>query len=895
MDMSGKQYKILLIFSRIGHSDFVDYTINTIESEIHPYLKFTYLVDPSRNDLERLLQENEYLCIIPCTQYTLLKAENHKYKLNSYIISKLLQDLNLNFEGCTYIPNLILHEKTICSQMSLGIPQPQIITKFNYLSSTASPVERNIKCPILLDPVYINNYISTEKILAHSTFEANEIIRRIFDNDLDVEEICLYEAINLTKNVVVTIMGNPPLSISLVYEYSLEISDGNIVKDTAQYMELLTNSYQLFSEYNFRDFGQFTYTYDTDKNKFNLISINCDNCLDSSVIIAFQSQYSTTGIMDILNVMLLIYLVRSAESNTSIKLIKDIAELLPDTIKESILSFSAKQKIESNYNYKTICAELKSRFLSDDERNRTEFVKYINNCLNAVPAIETPNSVYLGKSDQDYSFLEDYEILPGGPQNAQEVLNTSIQIFNGQMRWHAPSMLYNINPPVMFNTVAATAIAKLYNPNALTRRTSAGFTKMEQQIIRQLSVLLDWNTEQSAGVFTPGGKYCLTYAIKCGLNRCAINSDKHPVVLASEINHFSIESVCEQLGLGQRCIRIPITQEGTIDFDEYKKILLQCFDHEIPIACIIFSGGNTTHCNVENVKKGREILNALIEERNINYMPYIYYDLVVCWPWLFYKYYDFHVNKLHIKPDVLQKIAYTAEIISFVKFADGTGIDFHKGGFCPYSCSIFLSKNKKELYSAFDNTYKINQHILPEPRQYTLGNSRGTSDILSAWNVLQSVGIEGFQSYVANMITVANVFADKLSTYGFTIIEKEHTYGFSTIIWACNPYYPLNYNEFIEKNEETVEENKKYLYALSEFWRTNKEYSCQVRFLPNYTTINNNRRIAVISLLPMTLNIDEEKAVQTAIKLGQTKNQFDQQYLAGMQISTKEMPDNVEK
>lgn len=157
-------------------------------------------------------------------------------------------------------------------------------------------------------------------------------------------------------------MGNPPLSISLVYEYSLEISDGNIVKDTAQYMELLTNSYQLFNEYNFRDFGQFTYTYDTDKNKFILISINCDNCLDSSVIIAFQSQYSTTGIMDILNVMLLIYLVRSAESNTSIKLIKDIAELLPDTIKESILSFSAKQKIESNYNYKTICAELKVDF-----------------------------------------------------------------------------------------------------------------------------------------------------------------------------------------------------------------------------------------------------------------------------------------------------------------------------------------------------------------------------------------------------------------------------------------------------------------------------------------------------------------------------------------------------
>ncbi len=88
------------------------------------------------------------------------------------------------------------------------------------------------------------------------------------------------------------------------------------------------------------------------------------------------------------------------------------------------------------------------------------------------------------------------------------------------------------------------------------------------------------------------------------------------------------------MGLGGKCIRIPVTHEGVINFDIFKRILIECFTKKIPIACIIFSGGNTTHCNVENIKKGYDLLYTLIDRLNINYIPYIYYDLVVCWPWL---------------------------------------------------------------------------------------------------------------------------------------------------------------------------------------------------------------------------------------------------------------------
>lgn len=893
--MFHEQYEVLLIFSQISTPEFDTDLIHIIDAEQSFCLKFTYLMDPTRKELELLLQRNKYLCIIPCTQYTLKKKDGHKYILNDYIISQLLQNLEMEFWGCTYIPSLILHEKAICSQMSLGMPKPQFISRFHNKSVCDILKNKEVKFPIVLEPVYTNNCLSKEKYTAASISEADSKISRLFNNDSDIEELCLYESIGSKEKIVITIMGNPPLSLSFVCEANADFSEIKSVSEQDKYTRLLSNSYRLFNEYNFRDFGQFIYSYDKESGVYYLTAVNYENCLDITVISAFHQLYAINKITDILCVILIVYLSRLEQTGTVVEFIKNLSAHLPEKITESIIPFAVQQKINSVYNYEKICSELKSRFLSADEGNRNEFIKYINGCMKKIPDIQNPNEVYLGNTDREYSFLENYEALPDCPQNAQKVLDISMQVLNGQMRWHAPSMLYNVNPPVMFNTVAATTVAKLYNPNAITSRTCSGFIEMEKQIIRQLSGLLGWNKKESAGVFTPGGKYCLTYALKCGLNRIDLQTQERPVVITSEINHYSIESVCEHFGLGGRCIRLPVTHEGIIDFEIFRQILIECFTKRIPIACIIFSGGNTTHCNVENIKEGHDILYALLDQFEVNYIPYIYFDMVICWPWLFFKYYDFDKNKLNIPAAVLSKTGFILERILFAYLADGAGIDFHKGGFSPYTCSVFLSKKADELYAISDKTVKNNQRAPIEPNRYTLGNSRGTSDILSAWNILQSVGIEGFQAYVANMLTVAKVLADALPAYGFTILEKNNTYGFATIIWAARPQKNLTFRKFKESSEKTVAANNEYLYALSEYWITNKECSYYTRFLPNYTTIPDSRKLAVISLLPMTLNIDEEQAKKIAAKLGELKRNFDQKYLSGMRFTTKEMPESVEK
>lgn len=266
----------------------------------------------------------------------------------------------------------------------------------------------------------------------------------------------------------------------------------------------------------------------------------------------------------------------------------------------------------------------------------------------------------------------------------------------------------------------------------------------------------------------------------------------------------------------------------------------------------------------------------MLEQFKINYVPYIYYDLVVCWPWLFFKYYNFTTNNLKIDNIVLSKIEKTLKKLAFAYLADGVGVDFHKGGFAPYTCSAFLNKKSNDLYCIF-NSDAINSKII-EPNQYSLGNSRNVSDIISAWNIMQSVGIEGFQAYIANMLTVSRIFSDNLVNFGFTILEEKYTYSFATLIWAPYPQSEFTYDMFVDSAEEIVIKNNKYLYALSQYWIQNSEHSYYARFLPNYMTFN-NKKLAVISLLPMTFNIDDEEARKMVIRMGKLKKNLIKVYI----------------
>ena len=302
--MSDNMYEILIIFSKTENYQINKETFFNINNSGQCCYRISYVVDPTRKELELLLQQKSFLCIVPCTQLTIYKRNGHKYQLNNYMISQLLENLDLEFWGCGYVSSLILHDKNICSYMSLGITKPHIISRYNYKQLLSEKTLN--KFPIILDPIYSINSFSKKKYYANSYDEVKALVYTLFENDSDLEELKLCYNVRAKKNIVVTIIGNPPLSLSLVCEYDINFKDGKAICDNHRYTNLVSNSQKLFKEYKFRDFGEFIYAYDAIEDSFFLIDINCTNCLSTTVITAFQQYYEINNMASVINILLLV-------------------------------------------------------------------------------------------------------------------------------------------------------------------------------------------------------------------------------------------------------------------------------------------------------------------------------------------------------------------------------------------------------------------------------------------------------------------------------------------------------------------------------------------------------------------------------------------------------------
>lgn len=845
-----------------------------------------YIVDPTRWELEAKITDNDYLCIIPCTDLCIEKNEAKVFHVFSYNVCEVLEKNNINYFGNKYITNLILNETVSCLKLSEFELPTEICTKYSFSHGDKfRTIFNNSYCTI--EPLYHKDLISFEKYPVNPNDNINEKLSEVFHLHPNVDELIIYKHFSQYNEIVISIIGNPPYSNTLIY------TTKDLLEDSANTDNLLIESYRLFEIYSLKDFAQFKYIYNQDENKFYLSEINGKNCINKYLLDSAKKTYN----LDLEKVLCLIILSHLSSQTFSPVLKPYILRLinsLPEELTNNILPLHLKKLLNMSIDYRHVCTEINYNFLKPDESNKYKILTQIKQALHQLPKLTHIESPFLGTKN-DYEFLNNYCNIPSEPQNSQDILDASIKILTGQMRWHSPTMLNNIDPPIMFSTIAASAITNLYNPCTMERSSSSGYLKMENQIVQQLSDLIGWNIYDSAGVFTTGGKSCIMYAIKSGLNRCKEKTKygHSPIVITSDINHYSIETVCYQLGMEKfDCIRIPSTPEGIMDFSALEKTLYEKLSNGIPIACIIFSGGNTTDCFVEDIYKGVNIIQKVVEKSGANYCPYIYYDLVVCWPWLFFNKYDFKNNNLKIPKNILKKINMVANMIKHAYLADGIGIDFHKLGFSPLQNSLFLSKKSIELFSLMQSNTDPN---FREPYHYTFSNSRGGTHIISAWNVLQCVGIKGFQSYIANMLIVTDVIGNELENNNFEIVHKNKSFGFATILWTTYQPSQMTFDVFVSENEDIILKNNKYLYQFVEYLKEEHNPGYFLRFLPNHITSSSGTKIATISIFPTTLNLNEEKAKKVAKDIASLKRQFDKHYLTLFSNINNKIPDEVPK
>lgn len=531
--------------------------------------------------------------------------------------------------------------------------------------------------------------------------------------------------------------------------------------------------------------------------------------------------------------------------------------------------------------------KLNRHFLKSDQSNLGEFVEAIEDTLydNFGKCKRYDGKVL---NHDDTNWISTYEDIPDEVANEDNILKDSMRVFNGQIRWNSVATMHNITPPILMDSIIGSMVANIHNPNVLWDFVSADAQTMERQVARQIADLCGWDKYKASGIFTFGGKACLLYAVRIGLNRAikgyAVNgfeNSKKTVVITSTENHYTVDYVCSFLGIGKsNCIRIP-THKDKMNMVIFKEKVIECMQNNILIAAVVVLGGNTINNSMDSLKEVHDIVEKYKTEYKLPYTPYIHFDTVVGWPWLFMKYYNFEENEFDINKKALDVLQENYGLVSQIKYADSMGIDFHKMGFVPYQSSIFMIKDGKELFSINKEQPErlpINDYGNNFTQHYTLEHSRSFAPIYSGWLALQTVGKKGFIAYLAHLTEVSFYLRENMEKSGFKWINREAK-GFASVFW-CSFVDDAQYEDALDWDKEKIKIQNEYIYNLYEVLGNGKYGKNRYIFacLPDYIKSNNDDNITTLRVFPMSLELCQEDIDYMVNDIKKIRKQFDTEY-----------------
>ena len=163
-------------------------------------------------------------------------------------------------------------------------------------------------------------------------------------------------------------------------------------------------------------------------------------------------------------------------------------------------------------------------------------------------------------------------------------------------------------------------------------------------------------------------------------------------------------------------------------------------------------------------------------------------------------------------------------ITTFVFF-----LKFHKTGFCPYSSSMVLVKNKKDMASLSrekeDMPYLFSSGQY-HPGKYTLETSRGGGGVIAAYANLRMFGKNGSRSLIGHLVEMAELLREYLEgvtsaavlnsgNYGTCTLFRLYPNGVDTWTIADQERTDANYRESLLQNNDYNRRIYEYMHTRS--------------------------------------------------------------------------------
>ncbi|MGW0178170.1 pyridoxal phosphate-dependent decarboxylase family protein [Nocardia sp. NPDC003345] len=239
----------------------------------------------------------------------------------------------------------------------------------------------------------------------------------------------------------------------------------------------------------------------------------------------------------------------------------------------------------------------------------------------------------------------------------------------------------HLQPPPLTVAVVADALASATNASLDTYDSGPATLAIEQWTINALARLAGF-TETAGGVFGPGGSYsnllALLIARDYGAARLGIDIRHNgtsalprPVVLCSQIAHFSIHRACATLGLGEAAvIGVPVDAEHRMIPEALEAALAELSRTHTPMA-IVATAGTTDFGSIDPLPRLADIA--------ARYGVWLHVDAAYGFGSLF--------------------SAKLSGLLAGIERADSVTLDLHKVGWQPAAASVLLLADQQRFAS----------------------------------------------------------------------------------------------------------------------------------------------------------------------------------------------------
>ncbi|MCP9796120.1 pyridoxal-dependent decarboxylase [Cyanobium sp. Lug-B] len=469
-------------------------------------------------------------------------------------------------------------------------------------------------------------------------------------------------------------------------------------------------------------------------------------------------------------------------------------------------------------------------YFGDYRLNNTERLVELMRVLNdkVAPYFNPSKPFFKGSYEFSYyEYLRECK-LNDKPAKPEEVLDYISPLFQNLPNWNNPGTMINVIPPVNLVGLASSAYSNMFNPNFVQDTFCGLLIASELEVTKYISDLAGWDWTLTHGIFTIGGLGTNLYPAKIALAKAYPEGslkgykDKDFFMVTSSKGHPCHQEIFGWLGLGsENCIPLPCGGDDRLIIREAEHIISSNIESGKIFVGLNINGGSTAEYTVDPIKEVADLRDRVVAKHGLKYVPHLHVDAVLGWAWLFFTSYDFEANPLKLPDASLAKIKNMTRRVSELRYADSFGADFHKTGFCPYISSLFIVKNRNDYFLLGKKSAVSLQEMQfgsYSPFETSLEYSRSASGSISALATLRSLGIEGYQTLIGNLVAMTDLLRSLLAQSNSLLVINQRTEGIATLfIIKPKNYMCLSLDEILKLPKEDIMEIRNYNIKFATF------------------------------------------------------------------------------